>query len=188
MRESYQVRYLMHDLARSPETWVVRAISNIVNVSAVQPLQAHLSLTRGSPSEMQIRWVSGAVDNASVVIREKSAPISESRTLRATSSTYDTSHMCGGLASIVSPQHFRCPGLIHTVIAQDLKPDTRYCYVLGSTAQWSAERAFRTPSLDKRAAFTFAMYGDQVLYPGTLPVSAELEKQMDDHRSGAGNW
>ena len=53
MRDDYQVRYISDYYGIE----MVAGISNIAKVNPYQPLQGHISLTKNSPHEMQIRWV-----------------------------------------------------------------------------------------------------------------------------------
>ena len=126
MRHSYQARYFRSESFDGEMHYVLDTVSNIATVRAEQSLQGHLSLTDKSPSEMQIRWVSSLVDGAAFKIGTSSGHYTS--TFAATHYTYDTSTFCGGSSSIISPTQFRDPGVIYTVIADQLEADTTYFY------------------------------------------------------------
>ena len=175
MRDSYQARYFTESVESD---YVLQSISNIATVNAEQPLQGHISLTDKSPNEMQIRWVSALISNPMVKIGTKSGQYTS--TISATYYTYDTSMMCGGTASIISPTQFRDPGYIYTAIADNLSPDTTYYYIFGNDEYQSDEHQFTTSSADNTKPFQFVMYGDQGTYTNAFPTIANIEKILDD--------
>ena len=174
MRDSYQARYFREN----GTSYILDTVSNIVSVTPEQPLQGHLSLTDKSPSEMQIRWVSSLVNGAAVKIGTSSGHYTS--TFAATHYSYNTSNFCGGTASIISPTQFRDPGVIYTVIADQLEADTTYFYVFGHDGYWSDEHSFTTSSNDNTKPFQFVMYGDQGTYTNAFPVIKNVEAILDD--------
>eukprot|EP01083_Nonionella_stella_P267974 905575_1 len=175
MRDSYQVRYFAEN---GNTDYILKGISNTATVKANQPLQAHISLTDNSPNEMQIRWVSSLIKNPTVKIGTTSGQYIT--TYPASSYTYDTTYMCGGSASIISPTQFRHPGYFYTVIAKNLKPDTKYYYIFGNDDYWSDEHSFTTSSADNKKPFQFIMYGDQGTYTNAFPTISKVESLLDD--------
>jgi len=176
LRDSYQARYFEQNPLST--SYVMKAESNIATVNPQQPLQPHLSLTERSPSEMQIRWVSSLVDGAAVKMGTSSGHYTS--TFDATHYSYDTSNFCGGTASIVSPIQFRDPGIIYTVIADQLEADSTYYYMFGHDGYWSEEHSFRTSSSDRTKAFQFVMYGDQGTYSESFGVIEDIESILDE--------
>ena len=187
MRDSYQARYFGEN---NNTDYILLGISNIAEVIRYQPLQGHLSLTNNSPYEMQIRWVSGLVENAIVELGTSSGNYSVK--YKASNYTYDTSNMCGGSASIISPTQFRDPGYIYTVIADKLAPDTVYYYRFGCVdcnssanatetqeSMMSDEYHFKTSSNDSKKDFQFIMYGDQGTYTNAYSVISNIESILD---------
>ena len=127
---------------------------------------------------MQIRWVSSLVDGAAVKIGTSSGHYTS--TFAATHYSYDTSTFCGGLASIISPTQFRDPGVIYTVIADQLEADTTYFYVFGHDEYWSDEHSFTTSSSDNAKPFQFVMYADQGAFDSAVAVNQNIEAILDD--------
>ena len=153
MRTDYQVRYFSNSRSE------LMGISNTATIIPHQPLQGHLSLTKHSPNEMQLRWTSAFVNTPLAKIGTKSGEYTRSFT--ATSYTYNTSKMCANSASIVSAKQFRDPGYMHTVIFDKLEPNTNYFYVFGSDALWSNEHSFRiSAAVPPQTTFSFIAYGD----------------------------
>ena len=122
--------------------------------------------------------MSSLVGNASVRVGTKSGVYT--RSMSASHYTYDTTHMCGGSASIISPTQFRDPGYIYTAVLDELKAATRYFYVFGSDEEWSEEHSFVTSADDKDTPFQFVMYGDQGTYSNAFPVIAGVESILDE--------
>ena len=82
------------------------------------------------------------------------------------SETYRAEDMCHAPANETSAGRFYAPGLIHTVVMKDLKPDTEYAYKvgyrIGQSIVWSEEYTFvSSPVIGDTESFSLIVYGDQ---------------------------
>ena len=175
MRDDYEIRYISVNYGIE----MVEGISNIAKVIPHQPLQGHISLTKNSPHQMQIRWVSSLILDTDAMVQIGFTSKNYTQSFKATYTTYNTSKMCGSSASIIHPKNFRDPGYIYTVIVSGLAEDTRYYYRFGSELAWSDEQSFITESKNPWDSFGFIMYGDQgTNYDAQRHLNA-VERELD---------
>jgi len=97
-------------------------------------------------------------------------PSALTSTKTGTSITYKASDMCEEIATITGPHNFIDPGVIHTVVMEDLRPSTTYYYRVGNDVDgWSSIYSFLTRPVDEDATVNIVAYGDM----GATPAAQE---------------
>ncbi|GLE03047.1 hypothetical protein PINS_up011926 [Pythium insidiosum] len=161
MRCAWQFRYFTKSMGEGAvyeklgETEVVRFARG-----GQEPVQLHLALTENE-GEMRVMWTSAKVSAPMVWYGTSRSRLDRSAT--ATVGTYEASDMCSSPATKVGAQFFRDPGVLHSAVMTDLKPDTTYFYAVGSLAHGkSATYSFRTPPVPGTQPHptSFFVYGD----------------------------
>jgi hypothetical protein len=92
--------------------------------------------------------------------------------------------MCGNPANINIQPFFRDPGMLHEVLLEDLKPETKYFYRCGSPDYgWSEEYSFVTSPHEGYSSVSFIFYGD--MYIDVAPAAiGTLDRITDDVANG----
>mmetsp|Transcript_63507 Transcript_63507/g.160212 ORF Transcript_63507/g.160212 Transcript_63507/m.160212 type:complete len:630 (-) Transcript_63507:223-2112(-) len=158
MRQDYEFRYYRAGAC------VGSARASFLN-GMLEPVGAHLHLAGRSTQDMAVwlTWQSGSNANPAVVEwglhtgNYTNRVVSDSAPRR-----YEASDMCSQPANIASPQHYIDVGYFHSVLLEDLPPDTTIYYRYGQDTVLSAEKSFRSPPQSHRnARWSFVAYGDQ---------------------------
>ena len=131
------------------------------------PSNLHLALTH-NPTEMTIQFTS---TQGSPIVAYATA-MNPSKWIQGhvegTTQTYEASDLCMAPANETGPGKFQSPGLLHTVVLQELQPNIRYVYKAGiqhgQGVTWSDTATFVTaPETDDTTVypFTYLVYADQ---------------------------
>ncbi|ELR18962.1 diphosphonucleotide phosphatase 1, putative [Acanthamoeba castellanii str. Neff] len=154
MRADYAFHFFRHGITRP----TLVATSNAVTfVNYNEPMQGRLMLT-GRQNEMRVMWTTR--DAVRPQVKFGTSPGNYDQSVGAATSTYRKEHMCGAPANA---EGWRDPGLLHSAVLSNLRPDTRYYYVYGDpTFGFSAEASFVSephPGQSDRVIHLFA-FGD----------------------------
>lgn len=142
------------------------------------PSAIHLALMT-DPSRMMIRFTTGTIDNTNsnnnkpipmVHYGTSLAQLTELR--QGSTETYTAEDMCMAPANETEPGKFLAPGWLHSVVMDQLQPNTKYYYKVGTKGGqgviWSEETysflsapaASGNPN-NNNTPFVFLTYGDQ---------------------------
>lgn len=140
------------------------------------PMHGRLSLT-GKPTEMQVTWTSGSQEQPMQYVRYdnncsdiygiyvdgKSHTWAYMTSNSTVPTTYTASDMCGYPSNEVSQRYYRNPGYFHSVLLEDLIPNSMYCYQYGNNVDgYSDVHFFRAPPTSDSDGVSFIAYGDMV--------------------------
>ena len=176
MRCEYGFRYY-YGTKNSEGRYPLVAISNKVQLAKgiTEVTQIHASLTQ-EPSQMQITWVTGSNKyNPTIIYGLSEANLNQTATSDAsTSQTYRADQMCGSPANTTSQATFRDPGWIHSVLLEDLQPNTLYFYQCGNSVEgWSDVLWLRSsPSSTNFTDPETATIGAKLIVYGDMGVDA----------------
>jgi len=131
----------------------------------LEPAGAHLHLAGRSARDTAVwlTWQSGSNRHQAIVEWGLNTGNYTKRvTSKAAPGRYKASDMCYEPANIPSPQHYIDVGYFHSVLMEDLPPDTTIYYRYGQGGVLSLEKSFRSPPQPNRdARWSFVSYGDQ---------------------------
>eukprot|EP00160_Parvularia_atlantis_P016812 Unigene5513_Nuclearia_a/m.16872 Unigene5513_Nuclearia_a/g.16872 ORF Unigene5513_Nuclearia_a/g.16872 Unigene5513_Nuclearia_a/m.16872 type:complete len:592 (-) Unigene5513_Nuclearia_a:51-1826(-) len=156
LRRTVHFRYFQY---KGNDAYQLVARSNALAFANVnEPLQGHLALT-DNIDEMRVMFTTNSFSTPIVQYGTAPGQYTDERT--GTSGTYTADMMCGEPASIVGPNNFIDPGVLHDVLLTGLRPATRYYYRFGTREHgFSSERSFRSAPVVGTPGTRFIAYGD----------------------------
>mmetsp|Transcript_20846 Transcript_20846/g.25810 ORF Transcript_20846/g.25810 Transcript_20846/m.25810 type:complete len:433 (+) Transcript_20846:5-1303(+) len=158
---------------KSPQQqrFVLASKTNRITIenSSTSPTGIHISVTN-QPNKIRIHFTTGSEGPPLIMYGTNESSLNKFQI--GTSDTYKASDMCQSPANLMEAGKFTDPGMLHTVILDNLDPDTRYWYKVGifSDGQkcgddnyydvcWSDLKQFITEPHAQN--YSLIVYGDQ---------------------------
>ena len=134
MRCDYVLTYMRYDSETQQWHEEISTLVPWVHPTTV-PMHGHIALT-SNVDEMAIMFTS-SLRNPLPVVEYGTARTHLTQNATGSSTTYAATDMCEEPATRVGQNTYRDPGYFHTVILNNLKPNTRYFYRFGGQGHWS---------------------------------------------------
>jgi hypothetical protein len=160
---------------------ILLAVSNDVFLPPLEtPTAIHLSLTK-DPTEMVVQFTTGSSGTPIVEIAHPDKSVSIHH---GTTTTYSNNNMCQYPANSTETGCFIPPGNLHTIIVDNLVPDTKYTYQIGLNEVMPNQIPYSfvtAPIIGTTEPYAFIVYGDQGCPIDGWAMGGNMSATMVEH-------